>query len=196
MPRIGFLLLSGGRSSRMGTAKALLNIRGRTLMETIAQAGEGFDQRIFSANDDAIPTPEGFLRCADRYPGCGPMAGIHAALLATDCDALVTAPCDTPYYCAELAQYLAQQYDPALDAVILEDHTGRAQALCGLYSKRCLPMLEAHLETGRLKLLWMLEEMNTKSVQLPRSLGDWVFQNLNTQEELKAFMNGNGKRFE
>lgn len=185
--KIGFLLLSGGRSSRMGSPKALIELDGKTLLETVAQAGEGFAQRILSANDPCIPTPEGFVRCADEYPGCGPMAGIHAALRLTDCDALVTAPCDAPYYCAELAQYLARQYEPELDAAIFVDRTGREQTLCGVYGKRCLPILEEHLSKGHFKMCWMLEQMNTKKVTLPQTLSEQVFENLNTQQELAEF---------
>lgn len=187
MAKIGFLLLSGGRSSRMGMPKALLEVEGKTLLETVAEAGEGFEERILSVNDPSIPTPEGFVRCADVYPDCGPMAGIHAALLMTDCDALVTAPCDAPYYSMELAQYLLSQFEPELDALVLVDHDGRAQPLSGVYSKNCLPVLEEHLKTNRLKIMWMLEEMKLKKAALPTHLSGRVFQNLNTPEDLKHF---------
>ncbi len=187
MARIGFLLLSGGKSTRMGSPKALLEVNGHTLLDTVAQAGADFEVRILSANDDAIPTPHGFVRCADVYPGCGPMAGIHAALTAADCDALVTAPCDAPYYCAELAAYLRDQFDPEFDALVLLDHDGRAQPLSGVYSKSCLPVLEAHLRAGKLKMMWMLESMKLKKIALPEGLGERVFMNLNTMEELRAF---------
>lgn len=187
MAKIGFLLLSGGKSVRMGSPKALLEVNGCTLLDTVAQAGTGFDVRILSVNDDSIPTPDGFVRCADVYPGCGPMAGIHAALASTDCDAMVTAPCDAPYYCAELAEYLRDQFDPALDALVLVDREGRAQPLSGVYSRSCLPVLEEHLQTGKLKMMWMLESMKLKKIALPQSLGERVFMNLNTMEELRAF---------
>lgn len=44
--KIGFLLLCGGKSSRMGTPKALLEVKGRTLLETVAEAGKNFDEKI------------------------------------------------------------------------------------------------------------------------------------------------------
>ena len=187
MAKIGFLLLSGGRSSRMGTPKALIEINGSTLLETTARAGAEFEERILSVNDPLIPTPEGFLRVGDVYAGCGPMGGIHAALLATKCDALVTAPCDTPYYSKVLAQYLSQQYEPDLDAIVLLDSTGRVHPLCGVYAKRCLPELEAHLSTGRFKLMRMLEHVRLKTITLPPQFDDSVFENLNTPEELAVF---------
>ena len=187
MTKIGFLLLSGGKSSRMGMPKALLEIDGKTLLETVAKAGEDFEERILSVNDPSIPTPDGFLRCADVYPDCGPMAGIHAALAMTSCDALVTAPCDAPYYSKELAQYLLAQFEPELDALVLLDDDGRAQPLSGVYSKSCLPVLEQHLKTERLKIMRMLEEMRLKKVELPQRLSNKVFENLNTPEDVAAF---------
>lgn len=187
MAKLGFLLLSGGKSKRMGTHKALLAMEEGTLLDQVARAGEGFAERILSANDPAIPTPEGFVRCADIYPGCGPMAGIHAALGMTSCQALVTAPCDAPYYCKELAQYLAAQYDPAYDALILVDETGRAQPLCGVYGKSCLPALEAHLREGRFKMMQMLEGMCLAKLTLPDYLSGRVFDNLNTPQDLRAY---------
>lgn len=187
MAKLGFLLLSGGQSKRMGSHKALLEVGGSTLLHTVAKAGEGFAVRILSANDTAIPTPEGFVRCEDVYPGCGPMAGIHAALSMTDCDALVVAPCDAPYYSSELAKYLASQYDPDLDALVLLDDEGRAQPLIGLYSRSCLPVLEEHLKAGKLKIMWMLEDMRLKKTMLPDHLNDRIFENLNTPEDLLSF---------
>ena len=187
MAKIGFLLLSGGKSKRMGSHKALIQVDGERLLDTVARAGEGFAERILSANDPAIPTPEGFVRCEDVYPGCGPMAGIHAALAMTDCDALVIAPCDAPYYSRDLAEYLAAQYEPELDAVVLMDDEGRAQPLSGIYARSCLPVLEAHLKTNRLKIMWMLEDMRMKKLKLPEHLNCCVFENLNTPDDLKAY---------
>ena len=187
MTKIGFLLLSGGKSSRMGMPKALLEIDGKTLLETVAKAGEDFEERILSVNDPSIPAPEGFVRCADVYPDCGPMAGIHAALSMTSCDALVTAPCDAPHYSKELAQYLLSRFEPGLDALVLVDETGRAQPLTGVYSKSCLPVLDEHLKTGRLKIMRMLEEMKLKRIALPEHIAQKVFRNLNTKEEYERF---------
>jgi len=184
MARIGFLLLSGGKSSRMGTPKALLEVNGSTLLEIVARAGEGFGERILSVNDPSIPTPAGFVRVEDVYPECGPMGGIHAALLGSGCDALVTAPCDTPYYSKALAEYLAQQYTPEIDALVTLDGAGRVHPLCGVYTKRCLPVLEAHLKTGRFKLMRMLETVRLKRLALPAGFSDRVFENLNTPEDL------------
>jgi len=183
---LGFLLMSGGRSSRMGTPKALLPLGSETLLARIARAGEGFAERILSVNDPVIPTPQGFARVADVYAGCGPMGGLHAALSYAKADALVVAPCDAPHYTAAVAQFLAAQFEEGLDAVIPEDDTGRIHPMMGVYAKSCLPALTAHLEGKRFKLMLMLDELNVRRVRLPGEIGQAVFGNLNTPEDYEA----------
>lgn len=188
MNKTGFLLLCGGHSSRMGQSKALLEIGGQPLVMHIARAGEGFAERILSVNDDAIPTPPGFVRVPDQYLDCGPMGGLHAALSCTRSDALVVAPCDAPGYSAQLAQYLAAQYRPELDAIILVGENGKVHPLMGVYSRRCLPALKAHLQDRRFKLMRMLEELNTLELALPPGIPQRVLDNLNTPQDLARFL--------
>lgn len=183
----GFLLLCGGNSSRMGQSKALLDFGGQPLILRIAEAGAGFESRILSVNDDAIPTPQGFERIGDVYRGCGPMGGLHAALSSTRCGALVVAPCDAPNYSAQLARYLAAQITPELDAVILCGENGKKHPLMGVYAKSCLLSLTEHLEAGRFKLMRMLDTLRTLEITLPPEIPQSVFDNLNTPEDLAKF---------
>ena len=182
----GFLLMSGGLSSRMGTPKALLALHGQPLLMHIARAGKPFAERILSVNDDAIPTPEGYLRIGDVYRECGPMGGLHAALTAAQSDALVVVPCDAPHFTAEAAAFLASQYSDEYDAVILEDENGRAHPMMGVYAKSCLPALTKHLEEKRFKLMMMLSGLRVRRVRLPESIPQRVMSNLNTPEDYEA----------
>ena len=182
------VILAGGKSSRMGRDKTQLIYEGKTLLAgAVERFSASFDQVYLSIGDPEKYPDISAERVIDLYPGCGPMAGIHAALAMTSCDALVVAPCDAPYYCKELAQYLAAQYEPELDALVLLDDEGRAQPLSGIYSRSCLPVLEQHLKTDRLKIMRMLEDMRLKKVVLPEALNSRVFENLNTPEDMAAF---------
>ena len=184
--QLGFLLMSGGLSSRMGRPKALLEVCGEPLIDRIARTGEGFGERILSANDDSIPTPAGFARVGDIFTGCGPMGGLHAALSACKSDALITVPCDAPRITREAVKDLAAQFEEGLDALILEGSDGRVHPMMGVYAKSCLPALTAHLEAGRFKLMLMLGELRVKRVRLPETIPQCVLQNLNTPEDYAA----------
>jgi len=183
MARIGFVLLCGGKSSRMKQCKALLDIGGRTMLSAVAAAGEGFAERIISVNDPQIPTPQGYMRCADIHPDNGPMSGLHAALTMTACDALVTAPCDAPFYSRELAAYLAEQYTEEMDALILTDSQGRAHPLMGVYSRRMAAAFEQSMLSGHCKLMRLLDGMHTVRISLPQHIDERVLSNVNTPQE-------------
>lgn len=186
MNDFGFLLLCGGHSRRMGQNKALLTVEGMTLLQRIARVGDSFSECIISANEE-IPTPPNFNRVADIYPECGPMGGLHAALSVCKAPALVCTPCDVPYYNDELAKFLIQKFSSDLDALILQGNDGRIHPLMGVYSKSCLPVLTEHLQNGKLKLIWMLDGLNTRIIRLPPEISQNVFINLNTKQEYEKF---------
>ena len=192
MQKIGFLLLCGGKSSRMGTPKALLQWQGEPLVQRVARAGADFPEKIFSVNGD-IPVPAGFRPVGDVYPGGGPMAGLHAGLSVCESDALVTAPCDTPFYTSSLARFLARQYSPEWDAVILQGADGWLHPLMGVFSKSCLPAFADCLAHDKLKLMRTLDELHTKRLTLPPEISQDVFINLNTPEAYQRYQNAPGE---
>jgi molybdopterin-guanine dinucleotide biosynthesis protein A len=92
------LLLAGGRSSRMGSPKALLDWCGRPLWRHQAETLDALapDERFISlppglAVDCGIWTP-----VVDRVPDLGPLGGIEAALRAMRSDWLVVLAIDLP----------------------------------------------------------------------------------------------------
>ena len=192
MGTVGFLLLCGGHSGRMGCQKALLPVGEETLCAHIARAGEGFRERIFSSNG-GVEVPEGYLPVADSFMDCGPMGGLHAALSTCKSDALVCAPCDAPYYSKELAAFLSDALTEEWDALILQDETGRMHPLMGVYAKTCLPALKAHLEAGSLRMMRLLSAVRTRVMTLPADFSQQVFMNLNTPEAYAQFLKQRGK---
>ena len=182
--RIGFLLLSGGKSTRMGRHKALVAWRGRTLLDWTASAGAALEEKLFSVNDEAIPTPAGFRRVADRVPGCGPLSGLHAGLTACLSDALAVLPCDAPYADAQSIDFLCENFTPGLDALVLRDAQGRVHPLLGIYHKNCLNVMEDCLNRGDYKLMLMLRRLNAAFVCPPAALGQRLFFNVNCPQDL------------
>lgn len=189
MRGMGFLLLCGGASSRMGRCKALLMVNGEPLYLSVARAGRAFTERLLSVNDPAIPTPEGFARIPDLVPGCGPIGGLHAALSVCESPALIVAPCDAPFYSEALARHLAERFDPAWDALILTDPSGRSHPLLGVYAKSCLPAIARHMDAGDYKLARMLGDLRVCREAPPGALGESIFLNLNAPADLAALTN-------
>lgn len=89
-PAFSVLVLCGGKSSRMGRDKALLQLEGETLLARIKRLGValGAQQVLVSRNEP------GFIQ--DLVHDAGPMAGIAAALPHCLTNWLLILPVDMP----------------------------------------------------------------------------------------------------
>jgi len=134
-------ILSGGKSSRIGTNKSLLILDGRPLIQRLTELLDTiFHEVVISSNE---PKTYEFLDkkiIEDFYPKRGPLAGIHSALSSTTSEKNFIINCDMPFISKELIVYLT---DFKTDSkTLLPKVDGRIQPLCGIYSKSVLPDVE------------------------------------------------------
>ena len=79
------------------------------------------------------------------------------------------------------------------EAVVPLNREGRAEPLCAVYSKECLPVVRRNLENNRLKMTAWLNEIRTLYVQAEQ-LAKYdtelrSFRNLNRPEDLPVMYN-------
>lgn len=180
----GAVILAGGLSRRMGRCKATLPLGGQSmLLRTRAQLTD-FDSVLLSCNDAQLSC--GFEAVPDRMPGCGPLAGIHAALSATEKEALFTVPCDLPNFSRELPALLMDELDEETDVLICRDGEGNLHPLCGIYRRRILPQLEQCLQEGQFRVMNFVHRVHWKCIDTGGRLPDRIFFNMNTPEDYRA----------
>ncbi len=99
-PRLAFsgLVLAGGRSRRMTTDKALLQIEGRPLWQRQRDLllAAGAAEVLISARHDQTWSA-GLNIVTDPVPDCGPLGGIVAGLRAARTDLLLVVAVDLPH---------------------------------------------------------------------------------------------------
>lgn len=179
----GFVLV-GGQSRRMGRDKALLPFAGATLVESIAAEvrkaagnvtliGESAGQRYAHL---------GFPTAGEDYPGRGPMSGLEACLRLNFAQLNVVAACDLPGLKADwLLDLLALAHEnPGADAVVPESPDGRLHPLCAVWRVRAHAALRASLESGKFKLVSVLDEIVTVRARFAWAAG---LRNVNTPED-------------
>src|SRR6476619_4706690 len=93
---VASFVLAGGRSSRMGTNKALLPYRAGTLVERIAAEVQAAAGSVTVVGPPEIYAPLGLTAIPDLRPGLGPLGGIVTALTATAASLSLIVACDLP----------------------------------------------------------------------------------------------------
>jgi molybdopterin-guanine dinucleotide biosynthesis protein A len=133
------LVLSGGKSKRMGQDKALLERDGQSQLAFMMSLLEPLVEQLFvSTRDEQKDESERrqFAQIIDRYDDMGPLAGILSAMDEyPDVDWLVVA-CDLPNIRVETIRHLLanRSADHPFTAYV-SSHDGLPEPLCAIY--RC-----------------------------------------------------------
>lgn len=189
----GFVL-AGGRSSRMGRDKALLEIAGVALVVRTVRtlAPMAHSVRVIGFLTGAVPP--GLRILPDDYPGAGPLGAIETGLAHSKQPWSLVVACDMPYLTrAWLGYLIARALTSAADVLLPESaYTGKPlpEPLCALYHRRAAEPIRAALERGVRKVTDGLAGLKIERVppedSQPFDSEGLLFQNLNTREDYEA----------
>ena len=187
------VILAGGKSSRMGSNKALLDFGGRPLIQVIADRIRSItDQILISSNDPSRYEFLNFPVIPDRYRGHGPLAGLHAAMLWNTCALYIILACDLPNLQAPFLRRLTSLVK-GYDAAIPRTRDGLAHPLCAVYRRTCLPAVESSLLRGANKMIEILQQSSLSIRWVEPEEGrfeDVELANINTPEDLRRLKTG------
>src|SRR6202166_4917752 len=133
--RAGFIL-AGGKSTRMGADKAFLGFDGQTLLDRalavmamVCDRGKvlGAPANFASYKADSV--------IADIFPGCGPLSGIHTALVHTSCELNLMLAVDMPFVSPELLSFLLAAAASNAALVTVPRVKDGLQPLCAVYRR-------------------------------------------------------------
>lgn len=180
------VILAGGKSSRIGRNKALLDFGGEPLIGRIHRIlKQAFERVLISANDEDTYRFLGAPVIPDVFPGGGSLAGIHSGLLACSSPHCFFVACDMPFLNVDLIRYL-HGLIAGYDVVIPISDQGY-EPLHAFYSRQCLPHIQNQLEEGNLKIidffpLVKLREIKRDELRLYDPEGSSYF-NINTADK-------------
>ena len=203
-------VLAGGRSTRMGKDKALLQVAGRPLLELALDKLRtlGLDASVPPRIAGTRPDLSSYAPIVpDLHPGCGPLSGIEAALAATTQPLNLFLPVDLPLLPAEFLGWILRRAEITGALLTVPRFNGWPQPLCAVYHRDLLAGVTASLLAGNFKVMPVLmaaaqsraQAIDVFDVELlaaaypemyrfsPLPLYRW-FHNCNTPEDMtKAF---------
>jgi len=157
----GAILLCGGRSSRMGRAKAWLPWRGRPLAAEVASVLAQVVDEIVVVTSEALdppPLPAPARVVHDERPDQGPLAGLAAGLAQLEADIAFAIGTDVPFLTPAFARAVlaAASADRAAAPVV----DGFVQPLGAAYPKRGAARARELLAHGRRRPLDLLDALD------------------------------------
>lgn len=186
---IGGYVLAGGKSSRMGIHKSLIEIGGKPLVAHAVEKLQQICADVYILGSDPLLEPYAPL-IPDLHKGCGPLGGIEAALEHSKYDWNLVLPVDVPFLPTHFLRHWAQRVTTHNDiraayfevagkpepGVLLIRREARLSIRTSIERDefRLLPAIQASAEGSR---VW-IEVLDAAEAE------EW-FANLNTPEDLE-----------
>jgi len=146
------LILAGGRSSRMGRDKALIEFEGQTLLQRqiglVRRLGPA--QILLSCQPGDYQPDSGITLISDNFPGKGPLAGLERGLQASSSGRLLVLAVDMPFMGEEFLGRLLGSCAKARGLVPLVD--GKPEPLAAIYPRISHALALQHLREERLAM--------------------------------------------
>jgi molybdopterin-guanine dinucleotide biosynthesis protein A len=182
-------ILAGGKSTRMGTDKTMLQLFGQPLVGHVAARLDGLGREtIVITNQPQQYQWLGLSVYSDVRQGEGPLAGIHTALTYAACDHVLVVAADMPFLNRDLLSYLAS-LAAGVDVVVPRLQAG-LETLHAVYSRVCLDAVQRRLEAGKRRVISFYEDVRVRCVdaaEIARFDPEYhSFFNINTPDDLEV----------
>ena len=188
------IILSGGKSLRMGKDKAFIKVEGIPIIERIID----LFQRLFEETIIVTNQRENYLHLKatlyeDLLPNSGALGGLYTGLFYSLFPYSFIVACDMPYLNAEVIHYLTGKME-GYDVVVPKTEDG-LQPLHAIYSKECITPLQRVLRERKTRIIDIYPYVRVRIVEareiVPVDPDMESFININTPEELIRFKKRN-----
>lgn len=193
MKRFGTaVLLAGGQSSRMGFDKQTLCVGDTRLTDLIfRQLTEVFEDIIVVTGRPELYAGRPVRIVSDHLSGIGPLAGIHAGLLASESEYIYLIACDMPSFSADFVRYMMRRIQN--EKACVSRFGEWIEPFHGFYHRGLISEIEAFVASGRRNIFKFLEQFDVCYIEeatTRRFSPNWaLFDNLNTPEQLEILAN-------
>jgi len=164
IPSVGGLVLAGGKSTRMGLAKATLPFGPELMLQRVVRLLSSVVQPIVvvAAPTQELPLlPSSVLIARDEREARGPLEGIAAGLsaLASHANAAYATSCDVPLLEPAFVQAMIDRLGDFDIAVPVEENF--SHPLAAVYRVSVLPQIQDLLATDQLRPAFLFDRVKT-----------------------------------
>ncbi len=181
------IILAGGKSSRMGQEKGLINFRGKPLIQFGIDLLRRYTDRILISSSNSGYSQFGYEMVPDILYGLGPASGLATTLTFSETDWNIVLACDLPFLEAELIEQMLEKTDG--NQAVIPVHNGVIEPLAGLYTRELGTNFEEAISNENFALHKILANCKVHYFETERLLEKYpnLFSNFNTLKDLQSF---------
>ncbi|MGQ9510288.1 MAG: molybdenum cofactor guanylyltransferase [Thermodesulfobacteriota bacterium] len=186
------IILSGGRSLRMGKNKAFIEIEGIPMIERTLNLFEKiFNEILIITNDkDHFHHLNKAKIYNDLIPFQGALGGLYTGLYYSTFEYSFCVGCDMPFLKEPLIKFLIKKIIDE-DIIVPKTKDG-LEPLHAIYSKRCLKAIKEIMDSGKTRIIDVYPLVKVKIVEEDEFIAldpeRKSFLNINTPEDLNRII--------
>jgi molybdopterin-guanine dinucleotide biosynthesis protein A len=182
------IVLAGGRSSRMGENKSLMQLNGKRMIEFSIDALRPLCSEVIISSNYLVYDFTGCEVWPDELKDQAPMVGIYSCLKKSRTDLNIILTCDMPMIQTELLKYLLEN-STGTDITVPVHENGMIEPLCGIYRKSAGIVLSKCIEEGNYSMNNCIRKASYRLVSIDNGLPVFtsnLFLNINTLVDFEA----------
>ncbi len=173
------IVIAGGKSSRMGYNKILLNYNGKRLIDNAIHVLESLsDNVIISANDEIEGINYPLIK--DEFPEIGPISGLYSGLKASQTEINLVIPVDVPNLNSNFYGKLLHDLEN-YETIVPRLPDGKLEPLIACYTRSIVPKVYNSIINKDYKLVNLIKQLRVKYFDITDAD---IFKNLNSPEDL------------
>ena len=177
------LILSGGRSSRMGEEKRLINYHGKNQEKHLFDLLTNYFPEVYVSINQHQTTHLPYIQDLD-LPIKSPMVGIISAFYQHPNVAWLVVACDMPFVDEKAIEFLLNCRNPEKYATAFENPEERfPEPLLTIYEPKIFPKLQEAINQGKKSPMKVLQNLD---IELLQTFDNQWLVNINTIAERMA----------
>jgi molybdopterin-guanine dinucleotide biosynthesis protein A len=185
-------ILAGGKSSRMGRDKGLIEINGRPMIAYLIETLHNLALKPLIISNNPAYQQFGLPVLPDIIKDQGPLGGLYTAMHHSQAASVMLLSCDMPFIGEEALKKLMEAIQPG--RIVATQMSGRLNPMPAIYPSRLEEQVKSLILAQKLKMSQWLSEQNPVVVALGKK-PDWTeasdsdelgdqFININTPDDL------------
>ncbi|MGB3404950.1 MAG: molybdenum cofactor guanylyltransferase [Microcoleaceae cyanobacterium] len=197
--QLSVLILAGGKSSRMGQDKALIEINHQPLIQRVCNVAIKVSPAVYILTpwqdryQAIVPAECQFI--SESQPNQGPLVALSEGISVLNTEWTLLLGCDLPCLDSTILQQWIHQLAqlPLSTLAMIPYRDSRWEPLCGFYRRQCQDNLQSFIQQGGRSFQQWLPQIEVCPIQL-NPPQDLMLLNCNTPMELEKIRQLKGKQ--